>query len=151
MRDSLKMPIYQRPWTGKPNAKLRGVPAVARAHDVIDVCSAAYRKRFPPTEPIESGDTWVNIARGVEYLPYFRGPLPVCVPAAVWYHYGKDTVLSGAIHLKAMGWPDGSAPIGEFSDSDCKRTASGSLACPLAALLSAAFYMNPAGPWWSGV
>ena len=140
--------VNARPWTGRDTTRLRGVPDSRRQHDVIDVCFAVMAKRYPDKSFEDlAANLFCNISQGVDRLPVSFG-MQTCACSSAWYWYGRDAVLSGASHLKLLGWPQDCIPDEIFDDKACRQLGGAGFSVPIAAMLTYFYWCNPHAPWW---
>ena len=131
--------------------ELRGVPALARYHDVLDVCF--WRLWSGSREPLPKFLRGVVFAFFliVERAPLARsGVVPCFTQNAALYSFEHDAMLSGLSHMRSIGWPSECAPLGIISDGDCRSLAGDSFSVPLATVVQTALAMNPFAPWQAG-
>ena len=115
MRDLIKMPIGLMPWSsgisrlGRVPPEYRGLPSNAlRGRDVADVAWYRARQEAPAREPALTTmeDLYVNVSQNCDRVRARRqGPGALCRNSII-YSYKHDAVLSAAMHMKLMGWPE---------------------------------------------
>ena len=147
-RAKLSIGKHDMPWTDFPDVKLAGVGKSARQRDVVDVCFAALRAKNPTASrsQLVKGQ-WANIGQSIERLPLSSKPQTLTT-RTVLYSYEKNVVLSGAAHLRLLGWGQGMAPLEVVSEVEARSLAADSFSVPISAQMSFAYYINPYAPWW---
>jgi hypothetical protein len=147
VRDALKLPPGSKPWTSRPEVKLRGVADSERQRDLLDVAWADSRNKNPGLASSELCKIlWANPSQGLQRRPWSWKPQTLTTSCEL-YSYEGDCVISGAGHMRAMGWPNNCVPIDEFSESDVRSLAGESYRVPIACIATNAFYLNPYAPW----
>ncbi len=76
-------------------------------------------------------------------LPYVHGTAGSCL-----FSFELDARVLPIHHLALMGQPY-SAAFNHMSETDLKSLSGEAFSAPCAALLTAAFVLNPWAPWWA--
>lgn len=107
MRSAAQMSKSSKPWTepvfGRAKPLLKGVPPVARIHELLNV---GYGSLPPPKDIIEF---FAVVSQGVSRKSTFGNSLNFCMSDIV-YAYQLDRIITGREMLAVMGYP-----IGEVS------------------------------------
>ena len=116
--------------------------------DVIDVCfTIAHRKSMIGQDASEVQKLYVDVSKPLSKAWPVIDDIPSLGPKTLVYSYGVDMVMSGALHLRALGW--GPEKIsGEFKDDRLRELAGMSGSVPISTMFVAALYLNPWGAWW---
>ena len=134
------------PWSSKGKA-FKGVNLTERVLDVINVCWFAAKKANPSMPDDELASVlWCNASQSVHRLP-FSYQAPVGTSSALFYHYGKDCVLTGFSHMRINGWSAHDLNFFAFSDAELKKLSGQAFSVPLATMLTILSYLNPWAPW----
>lgn len=154
-RDQLGMAAAAKPWTGRPETQLRGLPEHAeRVKDLLDI---AYWEHRAAQGDMASGDAcpekvvaglWANISQDVSRCPWCVGSIPTFTTSSEMYSFTHDCVLSGHAHLRLMGYPDSASMEGDFREKELKQFAGEAFSVPCISLVLNAYYLNPWAPWW---
>ena len=158
-RKKLCMPLAAKPWTGRPEVKLLGVPTGSkgeRLRDCIDVgfekskkLRAKMKGQRPPSTAEECAkDVRVDISQNVDRLPVSVGSIPCLTTRSLLYDYGHDCVLSGKMHMRFLGWPSSFLATDKFHDHTLRELAGEGFSLPIASLMELGCFLNPHADWW---
>ena len=75
-------------------------------------------------------------------------PVPTYTTSTVLYSYEKDTLLSGASHLRMLGWPVHMMPAAVFDDCLLRDLGGDAFSVPICALVHGACALNSKAVWW---
>ncbi len=142
------IPKSSRQWTSRPHVTLSGVPDLPRLHDILDTCFAIAQKANP-NQPQASivRNLWCDLSQAVQRRPWSKG-LRTAVQNSVNYSFQHDCVLSGAAHMRLLGWSKRRVATTHLSDREFRGLAGESLSLVWATVLHGLLYSNPYGSWW---
>jgi len=148
IRAKYGIPRDSRPWTKRAATKLKGVEQTPRQKDVLDV-GFALRLQASPIDTTTAQlvkDYWADVSSSVSRLPFSHG-IQSYRQNSCHYSYEKDVVISGAFHMRTLGWPEQVLPR-SVSDTMYRRMSGEAFSVPICFMLHWIMWCNPWGPWW---
>ena len=141
-----KLPFGDEIWTGRSDVALRGVPDSARVHDNINVGFAFKRLGKDESPATSAEDLWINFSQSVDRTAVSKPLIPCFTSSSTIYSYQFDCVLTGASHMRMMGWP--LAKLAGWDNNALRGLAGDGFGVPVAALVQGVLYRNPYASWW---
>ena len=117
VRTSMGLAITKMPWS-KRGAKYRGVPSSARQVDLADIQYWHMRLQHTTTPEEFRANAFANLSQGLERGALNQNNVPCFGVNSLIYSHHKDCTISGAGHLRAMGWPKS---VCSFSDHERRK------------------------------
>ena len=155
------MPPGAAPWAEQSQVKLQSVtPGMkgARFRDCIDVGFEKSKKlrlkkkrqgeSLPSTLEECAKDLRVDISQNVDRLPVSLGLIPCLTTRSLLYDYTNDSLLSGKMHMRFLGWPRSFLASEKFQDHTLRNLAGEGFSVPIASLMSLGCFLNPYADWW---
>ena len=117
--------------------------------DTINVCFWKLKRDNPLLSDKELvKDSFVDVSQCVSRLRVRRNEIPTYTTSTLLYSYGKDTLLSGATHLRMLGWPAQNMPAARFEDGLLRDLGGDAFSVPICTLVHGACALNPKAVWW---
>ena len=145
IRTKMGLAITKMPWSER-GAKYRGVPASARQVDLANIQYWRMRLQHATAPEVFCLNAFANLSQGLERGSLNQKNVPCFGVNSLIYSYHKDCTISGAGHLRCMGWP---LEYCGFSDNEHRNLAGESFSCPIAATIMTALWLQPYAEWWA--
>ena len=145
IRTKMGLAITKMPWSDQ-GARYRGVPASARQVDLANIQYWRMRLQHSTPPAVFLKHAYVNLSQGLERGSLNQRNVPCFGVNSLIYSYARDCTLSGAAHLRCMGWPK---EYCSFSDGEHRNLAGESFSCPIAATIMTALWLQPYAEWWA--
>ena len=152
VRSKHRVSAGAKPWTQRAGVQLLGVPCLPRVHDVLDCVWGVALKQAKPAVTVSTlrKGLWVDLSQDILRQPLTerkRARMPAMCTGSVFYNYEVHRIMSGKVHLLALGHPN-TRMSQEFKECHLRRLAGEGFSIPCAAVVSFVMFSNPYGSWW---
>jgi len=143
------IPKRSQQWTADPAHALHGVPDLPRLRDLLDTCYAIAQKSKPGhTKADVARSLYCDVSQSIARRPW-ANTLRTATQNSCFYAFEFDRVISGAEHLRLLGWSSRRLTAGSLTDRDFRSVSGESFSLVWATVLHALLYCNPYGSWWT--